>query len=375
MPRNCGATSRARLFYMCPRCTGTSAGPKSWSWSASAACRSRNWRACAKPAPTSAPGRERRGDLLHAGVQAQFLPRRHAPRKHLRADRQSGGSRSTRRWTSASSARSTRATSTTWPRTSWRCSIATIVASRPCTWNPAGCRKARASTRWNPRSAPCASPSSTSRSRKSPSAPCCCGCSRSRGASTSRSSRSSSCCRRRLLNIEGLGRDLYPDLDIWKTAGPIMREWVREKMSGRAVLENARTQIPEILTSLQTLAPLVRSAVQRAQDGRLRLAVEAPEINALRNEIKRTNRRRDKVTIAAARVVGRHRLDWRLARDPAWPAGRWPASASPGFGDRRSHPESLSTGLLPDHAPHDRRRNRELLASPASPGPRRSAAA
>ena len=75
-------------------------------------------------------------------------------------------------------------------------------------------------------------------------------------------------------------------------------------MSGRALLENARTQIPEILTSLQTLAPLIRSAVQRAQDGRLRLAVEAPEINALRNEIKRTNRRRDKVTIATAVLLG-----------------------------------------------------------------------
>jgi ubiquinone biosynthesis protein len=107
-----------------------------------------------------------------------------------------------------------------------------------------------------------------------------------------------------LLNIEGLGRDLYPDLDVFKTAGPIMREWVREKMSGRTLLENARTQLPEILTSLQTLAPLVRSAVQRAQDGRLRLAVEAPEINALRNEIKRTNRRRDKITIAAALLLG-----------------------------------------------------------------------
>jgi len=120
-----------------------------------------------------------------------------------------------------------------------------------------------------------------------------------------------------LLNIEGLGRDLYPDLDIFKTAGPIMREWVRQKMSGRAIIENARTQLPEILTSLQTLAPLVRSAVQRAQDGRLRLAVEAPEINALRNEIKRTNRRRDKVTIASVVLLGG--IVWMaLGREPAW---------------------------------------------------------
>jgi ubiquinone biosynthesis protein len=130
-----------------------------------------------------------------------------------------------------------------------------------------------------------------------------------------------------LLNIEGLGRDLYPDLDIFKTAGPIMREWVREKMSGRAILENARAQLPEILTSLQTLAPLVRSAVQRAQDGRLRLAVEAPEINALRAEIRRTNRRRDKVTIAAVLLLGG--LVWMsLGQQPYW-AG-WALSGTGG---------------------------------------------
>ncbi len=120
-----------------------------------------------------------------------------------------------------------------------------------------------------------------------------------------------------LLNIEGLGRDLYPDLDIFKTAGPIMRDWVREKMSARAVMEKARVQLPEIINSLQTLAPLVRSAVQRAQDGRLRLAVEAPEINALRAEIKRTNRRRDKVTVAAVVLLGG--IVWlATGHDPAW---------------------------------------------------------
>jgi hypothetical protein len=92
---------------------------------------------------------------------------------------------------------------------------------------------------------------------------------------------------------------------------------VREKMSGRALLANARAQLPEILTSLQTLAPLVRSAVQRAQDGRLRLAVEAPEIDALRGEIRRANRRRDQQTIAAVILLGG--IVWMaLGREPAY---------------------------------------------------------
>jgi ubiquinone biosynthesis protein len=120
-----------------------------------------------------------------------------------------------------------------------------------------------------------------------------------------------------LLNIEGLGRELYPDLDVFKIAGPIMRDWQREKLSARSVMEKARSQVPEILSSLQSLAPLVRSAVQRAQDGRLRLAVEAPEIDALRGEIRRTNRRRDKVTIAAVILLGG--IVWlALEREPNW---------------------------------------------------------
>ena len=42
-----------------------------------------------------------------------------------------------------------------------------------------------------------------------------------------------------LLQIEGLGRQLYPELDLWKTAQPILREWAAERMSGRAVREGA----------------------------------------------------------------------------------------------------------------------------------------
>ena len=47
-----------------------------------------------------------------------------------------------------------------------------------------------------------------------------------------------------LLNIEGLGRELYPELDLWKTAQPVLRAWMRERMSPRTVLRRMRTQLP-----------------------------------------------------------------------------------------------------------------------------------
>jgi ubiquinone biosynthesis protein len=121
-----------------------------------------------------------------------------------------------------------------------------------------------------------------------------------------------------LLNIEGLGRDLYPELDIWKTANPILRDWMRERMSGRNVVESLRVQLPELIEAARAVPPLLRGAVQRAQDGKLRLGVDAPEIAALRDELARTNARRDHATVAGIVLLGG--IVWlAVERDPAWP--------------------------------------------------------
>jgi ubiquinone biosynthesis protein len=121
-----------------------------------------------------------------------------------------------------------------------------------------------------------------------------------------------------LLNIEGLGRDLDPDLDIWQTAGPILRTWMAERISGRALLENVRTQLPEVLDALRALPPLMRGAVQRAQDGTLRLKVEAEGVDALRRTIRESQRRRDAIVIGAAVLLGG--IVWLATwHEPQWP--------------------------------------------------------
>ena len=43
-----------------------------------------------------------------------------------------------------------------------------------------------------------------------------------------------------LFNIEGLGRDLYPELDLWQTAKPFLEDWTRERYSPRATLKRLK---------------------------------------------------------------------------------------------------------------------------------------
>ena len=59
-----------------------------------------------------------------------------------------------------------------------------------------------------------------------------------------------------LLNIEGLGRQLYPELDLWETGAPVLREWMEEQEGPKAFAKQLRRDLPEIRYVLEKL-PLV----------------------------------------------------------------------------------------------------------------------
>jgi ubiquinone biosynthesis protein len=107
-----------------------------------------------------------------------------------------------------------------------------------------------------------------------------------------------------LLNVEGLGRELYPQLDVWNTASPILREWMRERVSPLQLLKSLRQQAPELIEAARALPSLIKGVVERARGGALRRQVDSPAIEALRAEIRRTSRRRDAITIGAAILLG-----------------------------------------------------------------------
>lgn len=56
-----------------------------------------------------------------------------------------------------------------------------------------------------------------------------------------------------LFNIEGLGRELYPELDLWTTAKPFLQRWLREQYSIRGFWKRLRRKLPKYLLDLDLL--------------------------------------------------------------------------------------------------------------------------
>ncbi len=66
-----------------------------------------------------------------------------------------------------------------------------------------------------------------------------------------------------LLNVEGLARELYPDLDLWQTARPILEKWMKTQVGPRAFLRKLKSDSPYFLEKLPELPDLLFSALSR----------------------------------------------------------------------------------------------------------------
>ena len=78
-----------------------------------------------------------------------------------------------------------------------------------------------------------------------------------------------------LLNIEGLGRDLDPDLDLWKTAKPYLERWMSEQVGWRGLWQNIRNEAPQWSALLPQLPRLLHRALSDRSSPNLQTAVLA----------------------------------------------------------------------------------------------------
>ncbi|WP_299732022.1 ubiquinone biosynthesis regulatory protein kinase UbiB [uncultured Endozoicomonas sp.] len=69
-----------------------------------------------------------------------------------------------------------------------------------------------------------------------------------------------------LLYVEGLGRQLYPDLDLWATAQPFLEKWMKQQVSPSAIACNIKEQGPDWILSAPVMAQKVMSTVRNLVD-------------------------------------------------------------------------------------------------------------
>jgi ubiquinone biosynthesis protein len=69
-----------------------------------------------------------------------------------------------------------------------------------------------------------------------------------------------------LLNIEGLGRQMYPELDLWQTGQPVLREWMAERTGPKAMVKRLREELPEIRYMLDQLPAAARKLLERLNE-------------------------------------------------------------------------------------------------------------
>ncbi len=94
-----------------------------------------------------------------------------------------------------------------------------------------------------------------------------------------------------LLNIEGLGRQLYPQLDLWETAKPYLEDWMNRQVGPRAFVEGIKKELPKWNRILPQVPSLAYDVMRKLSEAEFANQSQAAEIEKLRREISAGQRR------------------------------------------------------------------------------------
>ncbi|WP_096086068.1 ubiquinone biosynthesis regulatory protein kinase UbiB [Agaribacterium haliotis] len=102
-----------------------------------------------------------------------------------------------------------------------------------------------------------------------------------------------------LLNIEGLGRQLYPELDLWQTAHPFLEKWLKKRYSLRTLYKELKYNAPEWLEQAPNLPALTINSMNKIQS----LADIAPELRHFSDELNKSRRRQKKQRLGLSALL------------------------------------------------------------------------
>lgn len=107
-----------------------------------------------------------------------------------------------------------------------------------------------------------------------------------------------------LLNIEGLGRQLYPDLDLWQTAKPFLERWMSEQVGVRSLIKSIQVNAPQWVEKLPEMPVLLHKVLTQMEQGTLQNQKDViKSIERLRHEIRGSNMQTFRVIVGASFVI------------------------------------------------------------------------
>jgi ubiquinone biosynthesis protein len=106
-----------------------------------------------------------------------------------------------------------------------------------------------------------------------------------------------------LLYVEGLGRQLDPQLNLWDTAKPYLEQWAKQEYSPRAFFKEIRQQAPMMWKMGPRLPMLVHNVLKQASKGELKLTQPDESLEMLREETNRGQKRLFYAIVGSALLI------------------------------------------------------------------------
>ena len=120
-----------------------------------------------------------------------------------------------------------------------------------------------------------------------------------------------------IFNIEGLGRQLYPDLDLWQTAKPFLEDWMAKKYGPLAAVEKLREQLPEMGEAVQHFPQLAFSTLQKLSEGKLVVHAKGKQLEKIQEQLQENQVKTKRLILAASLFIGGVVL-LGVSFNPAW---------------------------------------------------------
>jgi ubiquinone biosynthesis protein len=105
-----------------------------------------------------------------------------------------------------------------------------------------------------------------------------------------------------LLNIEGLGRQIYPDLDLWKTAKPFLEKWMNEQVGAKALLKGLKKNLPYIVEKMPDMPELLFEAIKKIAEGENHQQ-QADAFKQLNNNIEQNHKKLSYILIGLSGLI------------------------------------------------------------------------